>query len=287
MVLKSNSNPKHDNKFCISNETSMLPWSSISSYVPDSIAGVCTAGSAVIEVFSTHSRIIKNDLIVIFPLQLVSIRDKSEDFAMTFFKLDKTMFMDIMSGLYRMTPDFFFFMRKNFRFHLSEQEKERFISFCELIDFRINKEHTAAFRRESVMHLLRVLYWDIYVYYKKDPENQKVCRFSHKENIALKFALFVAEHHRQYREVAFYANKLCISPKYLTMIVLEVNGQSARDCIAEYIILEMKALLRNSDLEIKDVVRQTGFPNQSTLSSFFRRQTGMSPSEYRASIHIL
>lgn len=286
MVLKSNNNPKTENKFCIYNDTANLPWSSTAAYIGEGFVGICTAGSAVIEVFSTHSRIISNDLVVIFPLQLVSIRDRSEDFSMTFFKVGKDMFLDIMSGLYRMTPDFFYYMRKNFRFHLGEEDKQRFFQFFNFIELRAGDEDPA-FKRETIMHLLRVFYWDLYVDYKKNPDNQKSFRFSHKENIAFKFELLVIEHHKQFREVAFYADKLCISPKYLTMIMLEVSGQSARDCIAEYIVLEMKALLRNADLEIKDVVRQTGFPNQSTLSSFFRRQTGMSPSEYRASIHIL
>lgn len=275
-----------DGTFNVYTDISKLPIGKKAGYVRDGFAGVCTGGNAVIEIFSTPSRITKNDLVVVLPLQLVSIRDVSEDFSMTFFKVSKELFLEIMSGVCRMTPDFYFYMRKKFRYHLSQSEAERFLHFCGLINYRATETKTL-YRKESTVHLLRVFYWDMFVNYKADAEGQKTYRFTHKEQIAFKFSMLVIEHHKTSREVAFYAAKLCISPKYLTMIMQEVNGQSARDCIAEYIILEMKALLRDSNLDIKDLVRKTGFPNQSSLSSFFRRHTGMSPSEYRESIHII
>ena len=57
--------------------------------------------------------------------------------------------------------------------------------------------------------------------------------------------------------------------------------------LADHFVLEIKTLLRNANLGIKEVVRQTGFSNQSSLSRFFRRHTGMSPTEYRRTIHII
>lgn len=87
--------------------------------------------------------------------------------------------------------------------------------------------------------------------------------------------------------MAFYADKLCITPQYLTRIIQEVNGLSARELLADHIVLEIKSLLRDANLEIKEIVRQTGFANQSSLSRFFRRYTGMSPTEYRRTIHII
>lgn len=275
----------YDN-FNICTDITKLPMGKNAGYVNEGFAGVCTGGNAVIEVFDCPARITLNDLVVILPLQLVSIREVSDDFSMTFFKIPREMFQEIMSGISRLTPDFYFYMRRNFKFHLNDVEAQRFLHFCGLIDYRATEVKTL-YRKESTIHLLRVFYWDMFVSFKEDIEGQKSFRFSHKEQIAFKFSMLVIEYHKVSREVAFYADQLCISPKYLTMIMQEVNGQSARDCIAEYIILEMKALLRDANLDIKDLVRKTGFPNQSSLSSFFRRHTGMSPSEYRESIHIV
>ena len=73
-------------------------------------------------------------------------------------------------------------------------------------------------------------------------------------------------------------------PITLTLIATQVTGRSARQCIADFVIIEMKALLRNANVDIKELVKELGFRNQSALSRYFRRQTGMSPSEYRDSI---
>ena len=100
-------------KFQIYTDISSLPISEHEAYQEEGFCGICTGGTAVIEVFSVRSPISENDIVTILPLQLVSIREVSDDFSMTFFKVDKGMFLDIMSGLGKITPDFFFYMRKN------------------------------------------------------------------------------------------------------------------------------------------------------------------------------
>ena len=231
-------------------------------------------------------QISKNDLVTILPCQLASIHKVSDDFSMTFFKVDKVMFMDIMSSLGRITPDFFFHMRKDFQVPISVNEAKRFLGFCRAIDFRTNND--PAFRRETILHLLRIYYWDFYVHFQKKTRKRNTPLLnSNKESIAMKFAMLVFENRETHREVAYYADQLCISPLYLTKVIQEVNGQSARDMIADYTIIGIKALLRNADITIKDVVRQSGFSSQSSFSRFFRKHTGMSPLEYRRTIHII
>ena len=274
-------------KFHIYTDISCLPANEHESYLEEGFSGICTGGTATIEVFSSRHQIISNDLITILPLQRVSIYNISEDFSMIFFKVSKTTFMDIMSGLGKITPDFFFHMRKNFQYHLNNKEAKRCIGFCNVLDFRSNNDDPA-FQRETILHLLRIYYWDMYVHFQKKTNNKKNPFLnSNKERIAFKFMMLIFEHHKTHREIGFYADKLCISPLYLTKVVQEVNGQSAREMIVDHIIVEIKKLLRDANLDIKEVVQQTGFANQSSLSRFFRQHTGMSPSEYRRAIHII
>lgn len=273
--------------FHIYTDISLLPANEHEAYLDEGFSGVCTGGTAEIEVFSVRRRISKNDLVTVLPRQLVSIRNISADFSMTFFKVGQAMFLDIMSSVGKITPDFFFYMRKNFVICLDESETTRFVGFCRVIDFRDNNDDPV-FRRETVLHLLRIYYWDFYVHFKKVTDNRKNFPLnSNKEKIAFKFAMLVFEYHRTHREISFYADKLCISSLYLTKVIQEMYGQSARDFIADYVVVEIKSLLRNANLEIKDVVGHTGFANQSSLSRFFRQHTGMSPSEYRRTIHII
>lgn len=273
--------------FFVYTDISCLPLTEHATYLEEGVGGLCTGGTAMIELFSMQRQISKNDLVTILPCQLASIHKVSDDFSMTFFKVDKVMFMDIMSSLGRITPDFFFHMRKDFQVPISVNEAKRFLGFCRAIDFRTNNDDPA-FRRETILHLLRIYYWDFYVHFQKKMRKRNTPLLnSNKESIAMKFAMLVFENRETHREVAYYADQLCISPLYLTKVIQEVNGQSARDMIADYTIIGIKALLRNADITIKDVVRQSGFSSQSSFSRFFRKHTGMSPSEYRRTIHIL
>lgn len=273
--------------FFVYTDISCLPLTEHATYLGEGFGGLCTGGTAVIDLFSMRRQISKNDLVTILPFQLGSIHKVSDDFSMIFFKVDKVMFMDIMSSLGRITPDFFFHMRKNFQVPISVNEAKRFLGFCRAIDFRTNNDDPA-FRRETILHLLRIYYWDFYVHFQKKTRKRNTPLLnSNKESIAMKFAMLVFENRETHREVAYYADQLCISPLYLTKIIQEINGRSARDMIADYTIIGIKTLLRNADITIKDVVRHSGFSSQSSFSRFFRKHTGMSPSEYRRTIHIL
>ena len=273
--------------FFVYTDISCLPLTEHATYLGEGFGGLCTGGTAVIDLFSMRRQISKNDLVTILPFQLGAIHKVRDDFSMIFFKVDKVMFMDIMSSLGRITPDFFFHMRKNFQVPISVNEAKRFLGFCRAIDFRTNNDDPA-FRRETILHLLRIYYWDFYVHFQKKTRKRNTPLLnSNKESIAMKFAMLVFENRETHREVAYYADQLCISPLYLTKIIQEVNGRSARDMIADYTIIGIKTLLRNADITIKDVVRHSGFSSQSSFSRFFRKHTGMSPSEYRRTIHIL
>ena len=97
------------------------------------------------------------------------------------------------------------------------------------------------------------------------------------------FIKLVVEHHNEERNMAFYADKLCLSPKYLSKLVKTQTGRSAPEWIDAFVILEAKNLLKYSELSIKEIVYKLHFPNQSVFYKFFKAHTGMTPSDYRVS----
>ena len=97
------------------------------------------------------------------------------------------------------------------------------------------------------------------------------------------FIRLVGEYHTKYRNVGFYADKLCLTPKYLSKLIKTASGKSAPEWIDSYVILEAKNLLKYSDIAVKEIVYRLNFPNQSVFYKFFKARTGMTPSEYRNS----
>lgn len=106
---------------------------------------------------------------------------------------------------------------------------------------------------------------------------------SRRTTYVREFMTLVHEHHTHERSVAFYASKLFISPKYLSLIIKESTGRSATEVIDSYVVLEAKNLLRFSGKNIQQVAYELNFPNQSTFGKYFKHLTGMSPSEYQRS----
>lgn len=97
------------------------------------------------------------------------------------------------------------------------------------------------------------------------------------------FIRLVSEYHTKYRNVGFYADKLCLTPKYLSKLIKTASGKSAPEWIDSFVILEAKNLLKYSDIAIKEIVYRLNFPNQSVFYKFFKARTGQTPSEYRNS----
>ena len=90
------------------------------------------------------------------------------------------------------------------------------------------------------------------------------------------------EHCASQREVSFYADKLCISTKYLTGICKAVTGDSAIKIIDDFAILEIKVLLQSTELTVQEIADRLVFPDQSYLGRYFKRHEGMSPKEYQS-----
>lgn len=97
------------------------------------------------------------------------------------------------------------------------------------------------------------------------------------------FLKLVSTYHGSFRSMQFYADKLCLTPKYLSHIIKKASGRSAPDWIDEFVILEAKNLLKHSEMPVKQIVANLNFNNLSVFHKFFKSHTGMTPIEYRNS----
>ena len=95
------------------------------------------------------------------------------------------------------------------------------------------------------------------------------------------FIKLVRAHYAVERSVAFYASKLFISPKYLSLIVKETTGKSAARWIDEFVLMEAKNMLRYSGKNIQQVAYALNFSNQSSFGKYFKHLTGMSPTQFQ------
>lgn len=105
-------------------------------------------------------------------------------------------------------------------------------------------------------------------------------RTSRQVNVYDKFINLLHEYCTSKREVQFYANKLGITPKYLSAVTIEYSGKNASSWIDEYVITKAKNLLREQQHNIKEVSEILNFPSQSFFGRYFKRVTGKSPKQF-------
>lgn len=94
------------------------------------------------------------------------------------------------------------------------------------------------------------------------------------------FMDYLKQYHQQERMVQFYAEKLCVTPKYLSTVIKQYSGKSPSDWICEYVIAEAKSLLHYSQMSVQEVAYHLNFPSQSSFGKFFKQKTGYSPMQY-------
>lgn len=104
---------------------------------------------------------------------------------------------------------------------------------------------------------------------------------SHSNEIFNRFLRLVNLHGSKEHQLAFYAEKLCITSRYLGTVVLATSGVGAKEWIDRAVISTAKVLLRHSDKQISEIADELNFPNVSFFCKYFKRLTGSTPQQYR------
>ena len=93
----------------------------------------------------------------------------------------------------------------------------------------------------------------------------------------------LSENYIMHKEVNWYADKMNLTPRYLTTTIRKVSGYTVSDWLVRFIIKDAKYLLKHSEMTVQQVAYELNFPNQSFFGKFFKKHTGMSPGAYRNS----
>lgn len=277
-MIKTRKTTSKDFDICF--DEHILPISIFPSYYQHALIGLCTSGHAKLIVSSKEHLLVKNQLIVFVPGVLISFADVSSDFSIRYICISKELFQDVMSGIKVVLPQFCIYLNNHFNYSLTEEQVKYFMFYFQLMYNRVTSP-TNLFPRETVIILLRIPFFDLYNEYEHCKSTGNDLGMTRKEELTSSFYRLVSEYYKEQKSVDFYAGKLHVTSKYLSKVVKEVCGVSPKNWIIECTLLEIKALLRDSVLNIQEITVKTRFPNQSALGRFFKRHTGMAPSEYR------
>lgn len=135
-------------------------------------------------------------------------------------------------------------------------------------------------KTQMLRHLVLVLINMISEVYSNLPHSKRLVK-SRTHEIIDDFYLLLSKYANQHRSVAFYAEKLHLTPQYLSTFLKQKTGKSALQWIDHLTILHAKTLLKSSSLSIKEISNELHFEETSVFCRYFKRAVGISPKTYR------
>lgn len=167
---------------------------------------------------------------------------------------------------------------------LTHAESQSLRSFISMVEQELKGSETD-FSSEIIGGLIAATIYkvgDILTHYLTEHPEVDSSIHNRAEEYFRQFTELLGEHYKHERSVGFYARQLCITPKYLTTLIKRISGKSVSEWIDNYVILEAKTLLKYSNMSVQEIAYYLNFPNQSFFGSYFKRNAGMSPSQYKA-----
>lgn len=238
----------------------------------------CRQGTAEIELDLKKHQVEPNAEIVILPATTLSLNNSSPDFEVTYIAFSKAL-MDEVS--FRLEAPFFRFLKDHPVCTDPEEMRIEIINGLIKMVTLIYRDKQNTFRNPIIKNLLQCFFLNMYDKTQRFFTREQKQVHDRAEELFHSFISLVQQHCLLQKDVTFYANELCISPRYLTAITRKVTGEAAKEIIDKHIILEIKVLLQSTEMTIQEISNRLNFPNQSYLARYFKRHTGKSPIDYR------
>ena len=246
------------------------------------IIGVGTEGETSVS-FNLHEFRLKKDSMFIFTPKNILQVNSQQYFKANVIAISPDFMRRINIDIKNMMPLFLKFV-ENPTLALTPEESRSMRGMIAQIE-RETRGPETHFSFDIVSGLIAATIYKVgdimYHYLAEHPEGQNNSH-NRAEEYFKQFTHLLGEHFREERSIGFYARQLCITPKYLTTLIKRISGQSVSEWIDNYVILEAKTLLKYSTMSIQEIAYYLNFPNQSFFGSYFKRNTGMSPSQYKA-----
>ncbi|MBR6370654.1 MAG: AraC family transcriptional regulator [Bacteroidaceae bacterium] len=166
--------------------------------------------------------------------------------------------------------------------HLSSDEEEMLHKYVNLALDVTKTNHQ--FVKESIGGLVSSVFYQFAGFLaesKRREEMEAPARTTRQRQMLEQFIKLAVNDHSKEHLVGYYADKMCVTPKYLSKIVKETSGRSVPQWLNELLILDAKNMLRHTDMTIKEISTSLNFPSQSFFFRFFKNHTGLTPRQYR------
>lgn len=186
---------------------------------------------------------------------------------------------NVQEAIYKLTSPYFWdSLSENSLFQLNDNQRNRIEEWYKQMVWICNNiasEYINQMLRNNIYNLLMAIDSE----FSQGIVEKKI--ISRNRTLIIKFLKLLAQHYKHTREVSFYAEKLCITTTYLYKLIHKRWNLSPKELIDQQTICEIKTLLSNTDMTVKEIANTMHFDDIAYMCRYFRRHTGLSPTEYR------
>jgi AraC family transcriptional regulator, transcriptional activator of pobA len=118
-------------------------------------------------------------------------------------------------------------------------------------------------------------------HFHQNHSRQTIASLNRQETLLRAFDALLQKHYLENKDVAFYAQKLNLTPNHLSETIKSITGKSAKKRIEDALIFEAKSLLRQTQMSIKEITYWLGFEDDSYFVKFFKKAENFTPNAYR------
>ncbi|MDV5224364.1 helix-turn-helix domain-containing protein [Providencia rettgeri] len=239
---------------------------------------ICKSGCAVFNInFMTYA-VKKNDIIVLYDDTYVMLNRRSRLAQFDIITLEKAFATDVA---FKLPNSLFAFFNQSPVLQVALAEQIVLQQWMSLFVYLIQQkgEFTELMLCQHVQNFFLLIA-------EKIPTTllQQKMQRSRKEQLCWRFWNMITEYCREQRDVQFYAQKLSITPFYLSQITRNFFNDAPKALIDRQVVLEIKALLGTGKLSIKEIAATLNFEDTSYLCRYFKRHTGLTLSAFKKHI---
>lgn len=237
---------------------------------------LCLQGELITQVNLRDVRLRSNQVLLGTPGDLCVFKSATEDIRFINIAIKNPQYFDMAPK--EMTIDLRKMLMQNPVFSLSQTDADAFLSIYRMLGRKLS-ELDFGYKEELIQNCLSVL--SVYGRQWVQARPQEVAAETRQVELFNRFMEELNQHFREEHEIAFYADKLCITPKYMSQLIHQASGKFANEWIRDHIILEAKALLKSGKYTVLQISEMLNFPNPSFFSQYFKRNVGCTPKQYQ------
>ena len=166
---------------------------------------------------------------------------------------------------------------RDFQMHLEPADQD-YLDQLHLLLYRHLSQQDGS--SQVTLNLLSAFLWYVDHLWSRHEQTDRQSQ-TREQRLFTDFIALVSEYAPAHHTIDFYASRLCITPRYMSTIIRQVSGKSAKQWIDDALVTRIKIDLKHTDKPIARIADDMNFPNPSFMTKFFKRMTGMTPRSFR------